>query len=164
MAENETMEMTKEEKKALVRQYEDDILGGLIAAASYKEDEAEIVPVEIVRGNSVVLKFSIHPLSEDDYLNARREHTVYKRNKQLGTKVTDHVDTARYRAQLIYDATIEADQEKIWKNRKAWEKLAVLSAIDLIEVVLKGGEKDAIIDKIDEISGYSATTEETVKN
>ena len=160
----EVIEMTKEEKNALVRQYEDDIIGGLIAAASYKEDEAEIVPVEIVRNNAVVLKFSIHPLSEDDYLQARREHTVYKRNKQLGTKVADHVDTARYRAQLIFNATIEADQDKIWKNTKAWNKLAVVSAVDLIEVVLKGGEKDAIIDKIDEISGYQSTLEETTKN
>ena len=160
----EVIEMTKEEKNALVRQYEDDIIGGLIAAASYKEDETEIVPVEIVRNNAVVLKFSIHPLSEDDYLQARREHTVYKRNKQLGTKVADHVDTARYRAQLIFNATIEADQDKIWKNAKAWNKLAVVSAVDLIEVVLKGGEKDAIIDKIDEISGYQSTLEETTKN
>ena len=33
-----------------------------------------------------------------------------------------------------------------------------------IDVVLKSGEKDAIIDKLDEISGYQLSMEETAKN
>ena len=160
----ENSEMTAEEKKAMTRKYEDDILGGLLAAAAYKTDEEETVKIDVVRGAQAVLSFRIRPLSEEEYLKARRDNTVYKRNKSVGTRVADHVNTSAYRSQLIYDATVESDREKIWDNKAAWEKLAVVNGIDLIDVVLKSGEKDAIIDKLDEISGYQPTMEETAKN
>ena len=89
---------------------------------------------------------------------------MYKRNKQLGTRVADHVDSSKYRSQLIYDATLDEDRKKIWDNREAWNKFAVVNGIDLIDSVLKAGEKDTIIDKLDEISGYQLSTEETAKN
>lgn len=157
-------EMTVEEEKATYRKYEDDILSGLLAAANYKYDEEETTKIEIVRNKHTVLSFRIRPLSEEEYLKARRENTVYKRNKSMGTRVADHVNTSAYRAQLIYDATVEEDRDKIWNNREAWDRLSVVNGIDLIEVVLKSGEKDAIIDKLDEISGYQISMEETAKN
>ena len=44
--ENEAaVEMTEDEKKATVRKYENDILGGLMAAAAYKTDAEEAVPI-----------------------------------------------------------------------------------------------------------------------
>jgi len=44
-------EMNEElkQKQGVLRTFENDILGGLLAAASYREDEDEIHPVEIVR-------------------------------------------------------------------------------------------------------------------
>ena len=89
---------------------------------------------------------------------------MYKRNKAVGTRVADHVNTAEYRSQLIYDATVEEDRDKIWDNHAAWDKLNVATGKDLIDVVLKSGEKDAVIDKIDEISGYQISMDETAKN
>ena len=157
-------EITEEEKKAITRKYEDDILGGLLAAAAFKTDEDETAKIEIVRSGATVLTFRIRPLGEEEYLKARRDNTTYKRNKSVGTRVADHVDTSRYRAQLIYDATVDEDKEKIWKNKDAWKKLAVTNGIDLVEVVLKSGEKDVIIDKLDEISGYQISMEEASKN
>lgn len=160
----EAMEMTKEEKNSTIRMYEDDILGGLLAAASYKTYEDDIATIEIVRGGAVVLSFRIRPMGEEEYLQCKKANTVYKKNKNIGTRVADHVNAARYRCQLIYEATVEEDREKIWDNHRAWEKLSVVNGIDLIEVVLKAGEKDMIIDKLDEISGYQPTLEETAKN
>ena len=69
-----------------------------------------------------------------------------------------------YRNALIYEATIEEDREKIWDNKQAWKQLDVMSGAELIGRVLKAGEKDAVCDKIDEISGYSAMAEEVAKN
>ena len=40
----------------------------------------------------------------------------------------------------------------------------MLSGVELIGQVLKAGEKDAVLDLIDKISGYSVLEEETVKN
>lgn len=160
----EVTEMSKEEKNATIRKYEDDILGGLLAAASYKTNEEDIATIEIVRGGAVVLSFRIRPMGEEEYLQCKKDNTVYKKNKNIGTRVADHVNAARYRCQLIYEATLEEDRDKIWDNHKAWERLAVTNGIDLIEVVLKAGEKDLILDKLDEISGYQPTMEETAKN
>ena len=160
----ENEEMTEEAKRETFRRYESDILSGLLAAASFKTDAEEITPIEIYRSGACVLSFRIRPLSEEEYLKARRDNTVYKRNKSVGTRVVDHVNTSAYRSQLIYDATIEEDRDKIWNNRTAWDRLNVVNGKDLIDVVLKSGEKDAIIDKLDEISGYQLSMEETAKN
>ena len=51
-----TVEMTEEAKKETVRKYEDDILGGLLAAAAYKTDAEDITPIEVVRGR----RYSTH--------------------------------------------------------------------------------------------------------
>lgn len=159
-----TVEMTEEAKKAMIRQYEDDILGGLLAAANYKESEDETANIEVVRNGAVVLAFRIRPLGEEEYLKCKKDNTNYKRNKNLGTRIAESVDAARYRAQLIYEATVEEDREKIWMNRDAWKKLNVLNGIDLVEVVLKAGEKDEILQKLDEISGYKPNLEDVAKN
>ena len=78
--------------------------------------------------------------------------------------MAESVEAARYRSQLIYEATVDEDREKIWDNKEAWKKLSVLNGIDLVEVVLKAGEKEAILDKLDEISGYQPSVEEVAKN
>lgn len=164
---NETIvneEMTEETKNTLIREYEDDILGGLIAAASYKDDENETAKIQIVRDKKIVLEFSIRPLGEEEYMKCRKNNTTYRKNKQVGTRVAESVDAARYRAELIYRATVDEDRAKIWDNRQAWDRLAVVCGIDLVEVALKAGEKDMILEKLDELSGYQISLEETAKN
>lgn len=84
-----------------------------MAAAAYKTDAEEAVPIEIKRNGAVVLSFRIRPMGEDEYLKCKKDNTNYKRNKQLGTRVAESVDAARYRAQLIYEATVEEDRDKI---------------------------------------------------
>ena len=103
-------------------------------------------------------------MSEEEYLDCKKKNTNYKKNRQLGTRIAESVNAARYRAQLIYEATIEEDREKIWDNRDAWSRLNVLNGVDLIEVVLKAGEKDAILETLDKISGYQPTLEDVAKN
>ena len=43
-------------------------------------------------------------------------------------------------------------------------RINVTNGIDMIDKVLRAGEKDAVLNKIDEISGYSSTLEEVAKN
>lgn len=160
----EEIEVDEETTAGTLRTFEDDILGGLLAAANFKEDEDEIHPVEIVRNGVLLLKFSIRPLSEDEYTKCKERYTKYVRNKQIGIKVPEDTDTASYRSALIYQATIAEDRAKIWDNKEAWKKLDVINAVELIGRVLKPGEKDAILNKVDEISGYSSALEEVAKN
>ena len=158
------MEMTKEAKKTLTRQYEDDILGGLLAAAAFKTSDEDAVEIEIARRGTTFFKFRIRPLSEQEYLDCKKRNTNYKKNKSLGTRIAESVNAARYRSELIYISTVDEDREKLWDNQKAWNKLNVLNGIDLIEAVLMAGEKDEVLTKLDEISGYETTLEDTAKN
>lgn len=163
-----TEELTENEEKEAKRQFfirnESDILEGLLKTASFKSDDSEIHPVEITRNGEVTLSFRIHPLSEDDFMACRKRHTKYKKNRQAGgIKVADEVDASAYRSAVIYEATVEEDRRRIWDNKAAWEKLDVIAGYQLVERVLKGGEKDAIYDKIEEISGYGSV-EEIAKN
>ncbi len=160
----EEIEMGAEADKNLIRSYEDDILGGLLAAANFQNDEDEIVPIEIARNGVVLLKFRIRPLSEDEYSKCKNRYTKYVRNKQIGIKLPEDTDSVMYRNALIYQATVDEDRAKIWDNKEAWRKLDVINGVELIGKVLKAGEKDAVLEKIDEISGYSSVLEETAKN
>lgn len=160
----ETVELTEEQTKDALLSYENDILNGLIAAANFHEDESEIVPIKIERGGKTVLQFRIHPLDEGEYNACRERNTKYVRSRNMGVRMPEKTNSTRYRSCLIYEATVKEDREKIWDNKAAWRELNVLNGPDLISKVLKAGEKDAVCDKLDEISGYSATEVETIKN
>ena len=157
------VQMSPEEVKANVRMYEDDILGGLMAAASYKTDMDEVATIQIVRHKAVV-EFRIRPLSEDEYAKIRKRNTNYKKNKANGLRIAESVNSADYRSELIYEATIEEDRAKIWDRADAWDKCNVVNGIGLVDVVLKAGEKDAILEKLDEISGFTPSMEDVAKN
>lgn len=160
----EEIEMTEEENKGQLRIYENDILKGLLAAAAFKTEEDNIHPVEIARNGVVLFTFRIRPLSEEEYHQCKDKNTKYVRNKQLGIKFPETTDSVRYRSSLVYQATVEEDRTKIWDNKEAWKELNVLSGIDLIDKILLAGEKDAVLEIVDKISGYTVTTEEVAKN
>lgn len=149
--------------------YESDILRGLLEAA---EDQVkETTPIEIRRSGKIYFSFRIHSLSEPDYNRCRERATTYSRKNKLSMKLPEDTNSSRFRSLLIYEATIPEDRAKLWDNKKAWEQLGVLNGPDLIDKVMKAGEKDAIIVRIDEISGYLDETisgegklEETSKN
>ena len=65
---------------------------------------------------------------------------------------------------LIYEATVEADRAKIWDNKQLWRAKDIVTGVEAVDVLLKAGEKNAICDKIDLISGYDMTEEEVAKN
>lgn len=54
---DEELDPTTPEGKDTLRRYEDDILGGLLAAASFKESEEETYPMEVARNGVVYFKF-----------------------------------------------------------------------------------------------------------
>lgn len=142
---------------------EDDVLRGLLSA--YEDQQKEIVTIEIARNGKVYFKFDIHGLTEKQYSDLQDEATKFRKAKNLGgVKVAEETDITRFRSLLIYHATVERDRKRLWDNKEAWKQLNVLNGPDLIDKVLKAGEKKAIIDKIDEISGYTDEMDEIIKN
>jgi len=165
----EEKEFTVEETKNQMRMLEEDLLMGLIEAADYKEDENELVPIEIIRNDKLLFKFHIRPLGEEDYDACKKKHTKYVRNKQLGIKLPEDTNSVRYRCELIYRATALDDRNALWDNKAAWNAFnskskPVVCGLDVIEHALKAGEKDRIVAEIDRISAYDSNLEEVAKN
>lgn len=168
MFENEDKNLTGDETgvtKEELLMSEQDLLKGLLAAADDKTDEGNAIRIDVIRKDKVFFRFRIRPLGEDEYNDCREKATKYVRNNKLaGLKMPEETNTVRYRSSLIFVATVKEDREKLWCNKDAWKALDVLNGPDLIDKVLLAGEKDAILEKLDEISGYSSNIEEVVKN
>lgn len=156
---------TPEEMQAEARANEDDLLNGLLAAANYKDDENETVEIVIARGGRDLFSFRIHPLSEDDFNRCRKRCTKYVKSKsQAGIRVPEEVDTVRYRCMLIYEATVPEDRAKVWDNKKLWKAKDLATGIEAVDILLKAGEKNAICEKLDAISGYELSEEDVSEN
>lgn len=163
----EEREFTEEQSKAHIRMFEGDFVQGLLAAADFKTDEVQ--RIEIIRNGVLYFAFDIRAMGEEEYDKCKTKHTKYVRNKQLGIKLPEDTNTVKYRSAIIYEATVKADREKLWDNKKIWDALnekgiQIMNGLDVIEYTLKSGEKDRIIDAIDKLSGYDSNLEEVAKN
>ena len=162
-------ELTEEEKNEMILENEDDYLEGMLAAA---EDVEEYVQkIDVIRKGRVFFSFKIHSVSDELLKDIRKKYTKYTKNRRQGIKVADELDMPKYRASLIYNSTVGEDGKKIWDNpivKKGLEKKGkcIINALDVIEYVLLPGEKDRIMDIIDDINGYNneEMKAETAKN
>lgn len=139
----------------------------MLAAAAYKNDELR--QIDIVRDGKLYFSFRVHALGEEEANKCRKKYTKYVRNKQIGIKFAEETDNAKFRSSLIYHATVEEDRTKLWDNQQVWEGLRkqgvlVVTALDVIESVLLGGEKDRVIDEINKLSGFDSENLEEVEN
>lgn len=163
----EVYETDEEDTNALIRANEEDFIQGLIDASEFSSEETQ--RIEIIRGNRLYFAFHIHPLCSEEYEKCKKKHTKYVRNKQLGVKMPEDTNRIKYQSAIIYEATIEEDREKLWDNRRVWDALnqkkdRIINGLDVIECVLKAGEKDKVLDAIDKLSGYDSALEEVEKN
>lgn len=145
---------------------EDDMIAGLLEAADYKNDERFWKKIQIKRKDKVLFEFRIHPLDEEETQAMRKKCTKYAPNPAGRNLPKIEVETnyVKMRSMKIFEATIPEDQEKIWNNKKIKDKLNVLDPLEVIELILMAGEKDAIVDQIDALSGYGVTLEDYAKN
>lgn len=163
----EEVELDEEETKNQIRIHEEDFIQGLIDAAGYTSEETQ--HIEIAREGKVYFAFDIRPLAEEEYDSCKKKWTRYVRNKQFGMKLPEETNSVKYRAMLIHTATVDADREKLWDNKKVWEALRakglqIMNGLDVIEYCLKAGEKDKVLECIDALSGYGSNIEEVAKN
>ena len=155
--------------KADMAANETDYLAGLLDAAEDAEEETK--KIEIVRNGKLYFAFSIHALTDETLYDIRKKYTKYVKNKRTGTKVSEGMDSAKFRSSMIYNATVAEDQEKLWDNKQIQKELSqrgkhIINALDVIDAVLLPGEKENVLAALDELSGY-ATEEakvETAKN
>lgn len=143
---------------------EQDILRGLIEAGTEKDNESTYRKIQIKRGGVLKFEFRIRPISEEESLACHDHATKFAPRKKGQPKREIETNSAKFRSWLIYTATVDEDRKKTWDNKQAQEALDVLQGVDMIDAVLLSGEKDRVIDVINEISGYDDNIEETAKN
>lgn len=153
-------QLTQEE----VLMNESELLRGLIDAGREKSSPDYYKKIQIRRNGVLKFEFRIRPVSEEESAACHDQATKFAPRKRGQPKREIETNVAKFRSWLIYTATVDEDRKKLWDNKKALEAFNVLQGADLIDMVLLSGEKDRIIDEINEISGYGDDVGETAKN
>ena len=133
-----------------------DLLSSLLEAADYKTSEDEITKVNIVREKKFLFAVRIRPLGEEELRVARKKATTYMPNPN-GKKlppIEKEFDNGKFKSWLIYLATIEEDKQKIWGQSTIMQKFGLMEAWESVDVLLKAGEKNRLMEEVYSISGF----------
>lgn len=164
-------DMTAKEQEETIRQQAGCIMEGIIAAAQNLAEETK--EITITRNGRPYFRLVIRPISEMTAKDLRKKCTKYAKNKAYGVRVPEETDMTRYRSMLVYEATV--NREETWDSRILWKALEsrypIIQGWETVDQVLLAGEKDRIVDEINELSGYidedeedEEKLEETIKN
>ena len=165
-----TMATNNEEKKDVTglgtahnpKETEYDLVAALLEAAEFKTADDQITEVEIKRAGKFLFTVHIHPISESDARFARKKATIYMpnpNNKKL-PPIEKDFDTAKFNSWLIYLATTEEDQKKIWGNPQVMAAKGLNQPVESVEELLTLGEKRKLADLVTEISGLDDDDDE----
>lgn len=168
---NEEKKVTGLPAQEVVDRTEEDLINTLLAAADYKDDESVQKKVEIRRNGKVLFSFHVRPLGEPELQRIRKLSTPMFPNpegKRL-PKIEGDIRYGEFKSRKIYEATVEADREKMWDNPSLKRGLAakgidIMENWESIDAVLMAGEKNVLNDAIDDLSGYDMDLTEYAKN
>ena len=144
------------------KEAEYDLVKALLESAEYKTAEESVSVVEIKRAGKFLFEVHVHPLSEADARQARKKATTFMPNPN-GKKlppIEKDFDSAKFNSWLIYLATTEDDQTKIWGNPAVMQKFALAQPVESVDVLLTLGEKRKLSDLVLEISGLDDDAED----
>lgn len=132
-------------------------------------------------GETVRFRFRIRALTEGEYDDARRKASKAGGRRVGGVGIPD-LDPVQFRSNLIEKATVDDDttttlangevvkvlgRNSLWKNKALWQQIGVLDPTGCIEEMLLAGEKNGVVEQIDQLSGYgremSQEAEDTAK-
>lgn len=136
-----------------------DIMANFLKAAEMIESKTK--KIDIRRDGQLLLRFSIHAVTGPDMKRAQKAATSYIPNpKMKKLKIESDRDQVVYESYIIYLATVDEDKKKYWENPELKKRFDVMQGYELIDKVLLPGEKDMVIDAINELSGYNADDDE----
>ena len=137
------------------KETEYNLVESLLTAADFKTDDDNIANAKIIRNKKLLFTVRLHPISDKDSAFAKKKATVYMpnpNNKKL-PPIEKELNTPKFSSWLIYLATVEEDQEKIWNNPAIMNKFSLAEPWESIDILLTAGEKARLVDIISEISG-----------
>ena len=158
-----------EEKKDYLIQNEDVILQDVAGVLEAMETIIEYKVFEVIRDGKKLFSFRVRGLDDSEFEKCRDQATKVAKDRRLGNlAVPREFNSAKFNSLVIYSATHPDDCKAIWDNKDLWQKANVVTGWQLVDKVLKPGEKEKCIELIEELSGYSdedaESTVETLKN
>lgn len=138
-------------------------IGGVFRAMDAME---EYETFRVVRGGKELFSFRVRGLDDEEMDKRRTESTKYVRNKKLGGMVMpSDFNAAKYNSLLIVQATHPEDKPFLWDNKELQKKAGVVAGWQVVDKVLKAGEKERVIELIEKLSGYDEEgLSESLKN
>lgn len=136
------------------KEAEYDLLTALLEAASYKTADENIVEFELWRNKKYLFTVKVHPLGDQDVKRARKQATTYMpnpNNKKL-PPIEKDFDLTKFKSWMIYLATTDEDQKRIWGHPEFMKKMGILQEWESIDAMMTSGEKDELFLVITEIS------------
>ena len=137
------------------KEAEYDLVKSLLEAAEFKTADENITEVEIKRGGKFYLAVRVHAISDEDIRFARKKATVFMpnpENKKLPPVEKDFIST-KFKSWVVYLATTEEDQEKIWGNASVLKKFELQERWESVGTLLTAGEKTKLFNLVLKISG-----------
>lgn len=144
------------------KEAEYDLVAALLEAAEYKTADENITEAEIKRNGKFLFSVRLHPLSDADSRLANKKATIYMPNPN-GKKlppIQKDFDGSKFTSWIIYLATVEEDQKKIWGNPQLMQAKGLMEPWESVDVLLKYGEKEELADLVMKISGKDEEDDE----
>ena len=153
-------------EKQSIQDAEYNLVEALLEAADYSSD---IVEAEIRRKGKLLFKVHIRPIGDKETREARKKATkmLPNPNGRKLPKIEGEFDPELFNSWLIYLATTDEDRKQVWGNKTVMDKFDILQPIEMIDILLRSGEKGHLVDLVAEISGMdeeSDTLEDYAKN
>lgn len=162
MATKEIESVTGLDQASNRKEMEKDLLSSLFAAAGFKNAPENVTEIRIERNGVYFFTLHLHPISDSDITFADKKATKYKdhpQGKKYG-KIEVGKDKSIFKSWLIYLATTEEDQQKIWGNRSFMSHFNLQQPWESIDQMLTAGDKAKLVDVISEISGLDDEEDE----
>ena len=158
-----------EEKKEMLLGNEDVILRDVAGVLEAMETIIEYKDFEVIRDGKKLFSFRVRGLDDSEFERCRDQATKVVKDRRVGNiAVPREFNLAKFNSLVIYTATHLDDKKVIWDNKDLWAKADVVTGWQLVDKVLKRGEKEKCIELIEDLSGYAdedtETTEEVLKN
>jgi len=160
--------MSEDMKDYLVKN-EDAILRDVAGVLEAMETIIEYKDFEVIRDGKKLFSFRVRGLDDNEFERCRDQATKVVKDRRVGNiAVPREFNLAKFNSLVIYTATHPDDKKVIWDNKDLWAKADVVTGWQLVDKVLKRGEKEKCIELIEGLSGYTdedtEATEETLKN
>jgi len=159
-----------EEKEEMLFEEENTILRDVAGVLEAMETITTYEVFEVVRDGKKLFSFRVRGLDDSEFEKCRDQATKVAKDRRLGSlAVPREFNSAKFNSLIIYTATHLDDRKGIWDNKDLWDKAKkVMTGWQLVDKVLKRGEKDRCIELIEKLSGYTdeeaESAEETLKN